>query len=109
MQPELYIVLGCFGRSDDGFISCGGLRNRILHLHPSDPNYTAIMDFLDGMQLFDRLMLDFNAVRRFVYNMQERFSYSTQKLWSEKMYHIYEKFIISHKDCGVFIDLELAQ
>lgn len=104
----LYIVLGCFGRTDDGFVSCSGISNRILHVDPSNYYYSEIMNYLDNMQLFDRAMLDYNAVRHVIFNMQEKFASETHKLWSEKMFLLYQKFTISHKDCGIFIDLELA-
>ncbi len=64
------------------------------------------MEFLDNMQLYDRVMLDYNSVRHFVFNMQEKFTFPTKKLWSEKMFLLYQKFTISHKDCGIYIDLE---
>ncbi len=106
---ELYIVLGCFGRTDDGFVSCSGICNHILHIMPSDCNYSEIMDFLDNMQIFDRIMLDYNSVRHLVFNLQDRFTLPTQKLWSEKMFLLYQKFVIDHKSCGVFIDLEFLE
>lgn len=104
---SLYIILGCFGRSDDGFVNCGGLRNRILHLQITDSNYTEIMDYLDSMQLFDRVMMDYNAIRHFIFDMQNKFELPMRKLWSEKMFLLYQKFVIDHKDCGLFIDLEM--
>ena len=104
---ELYIILGCFGRTDDGFVSCSGIENIILKLNPIYPLYNDIMDYLDMLKLFDRQIMDYNATRHFIYNMQNKFDLPTQKLWSEKMFTLYQKFIIDHKDCGVFIKLTL--
>ena len=106
---SLYIILGCFGRSDDGFVSCGSLRNRIVQIQSTDSNYSEIMDYLDSMQLFDRVMMDYNAIRHFIFDMQNKFELPTRKLWSEKMFLLYQKFVIDHKDCGLFIDLELPE
>ena len=108
MGQELHITLGCFGRTDDGFTSCSGISNIILHLSPSNPNYLEIMDYLDTMQLFDRVMLDYNATRHFVFKMQDKFKTVTNKLWTEKMFLLYQKFVIDHKNCGIFIDLKLS-
>jgi hypothetical protein len=104
---DLYIVLGCFGRTDDDFVSCSGLKNRILHITPEDSNYLDLMNYLDNMQLFDKVMMDYNAVRHFIFNIQNKFELPTRKVWSEKMFLLYQKFVIDHKDCGLFIDLEL--
>jgi len=104
---ELHVVLGCFGRTDDGFVSCSGIENIILKIRPSDPNYEEIMDYLDKMQLFDRQVMNYNAARHFIHNMQDKFDLPTKRLWSEKMFMLYQKFVIDHKDCGVFVKLQL--
>lgn len=109
MSCELHIILGCFGRTDDGFVSCAGCRNSIFYLAKSDSNYSEIMDFLDGIELFDKPLLDYNAVRHVIFNLQDRFSYKTKKIWSEKMFLLYQKFVIDHKGCGLFIDLEIGK
>lgn len=108
MDGSLYIVLGCFGRTDDGFVSCTGISNVILHLTTENLNYSEIMNYLDNMQLFDKIMLDYNAIRHFIFNMQNKFELPTQKLWSEKMFLLYQKFVIDHKNCGLFVDLKLS-
>jgi len=105
---ELLIVLSCFGRSDDGFISCSGCQNIILRLDPSHPFYKDIMDYLDSLQLFDKPLLSINAIRHFVFNMQDRFVLPRHKLWSEKMFYLYQKFVIDHKDCGLRLQLQIA-
>ncbi|KKN60997.1 hypothetical protein LCGC14_0526220 [marine sediment metagenome] len=105
---ELYIVLGCFGRTDDGFVSCSGIDNIILKTSPSDSNYDEIMDYFDSLQLFDRQIMNYNAARHFVHNMQDKFDLPTKRLWSEKMFLLYQKFVIDHRDCGVCIKLQLA-
>lgn len=67
------------------------------------------MEYLDNMQLFDRVMLDYNSIRHLVFNMQDKFTLTTKKLWSEKMFLLYQKFVIDHKSCGIFIDLDLSE
>lgn len=104
----LYIVLGCFGRTDDGFISCSGIENRILYLNKDNRNYNDIMDYLDRCQLFEKMMLDYNAVRHFIFNMLDRFDEPARRLWTEKQFQLYQKFVIDHKGCGLFIRLDFA-
>ena len=103
---RLYIVLGCYGRTDDEFVSCSGIENIILKIEPSDQNYNEIMDYLDSLQLFDRQIMNYNAARHFVHNMQDKFDLPTKRLWSEKMFLLYQKFVIDHRDCGVWIKLQ---
>jgi hypothetical protein len=103
---EVHVVLGCFGRTDDEFVSCSALENVILRIEVSNHYYDEMMDYMDSLQLFDRVLLDYNAVRHFIFNMQDKFTLSTKKLWSEKMFLLYQKFVIDHKNCGVFIKLD---
>lgn len=104
----LYLVLGCFGRADDDFVSCAGIENRILCVEPSIDHYEEIMDYIDSCQLFDKMILDSNAIRHFIFNMQDRFDQLTKKLWSEKRFQLYQKFVIDHRHCGLFLRLDFA-
>lgn len=103
------IILGCFGRTDDGFVSCASTENIILTINQESYNYNKIMDYLDKLQLFDKMMLDYNSIRHFIFNMREKFDYPTKKLWSEKQFNLFQKFTLTHKDCGLFIKLNFAQ
>ena len=102
------MVLGCFGRNDDGFVSCPGVENRILKLDDSLVYLDEIMDYLDSVRLFDKHMLDVNAIRHLIYNLQDRYDQKVKRLWTEKQHHLYEKFVIGHKPCGVYAKLVLV-
>jgi hypothetical protein len=104
----IYIVLGCFGRTDDDFVSCSGIENRILLVDESLYFFEEIMNYIDRCQLFDKVMLEYNAIRHFIHNMYDNFDQPFRKLWSEKQYRLYQKFVIDHRDCGLFIRLDFA-
>lgn len=106
---ELYVILGCFGRNDDGFVSCSGCENRILKVDNHIEQYNEMMAYFDACRLFDRPMFEFSAINHFIKNMQDRFDQVTagKRLWSEKNYHLYQKFIIDHRMCGLYIRLVL--
>jgi hypothetical protein len=106
-NEELYLVLGCFGRRDDDFVSCRGVENRILKLNDALENYDEMMDYFEGVRLFDKPLFDQNAIRHFIYNMQERFDQRFKRLWSEKYYNLLERFVVSHRSCGTYIKLIL--
>ena len=101
----LHVVLGCFGREDDGFVNCTGIQNVILIVEPSLYHYDEIMDYLDQCQMFDRVVLEYNAVRHFIFNLGNKFDQPAQRLFSEKKFRLYQKFAIDHKDCGLFAKL----
>lgn len=105
-MSEILIVLSCFGRTDDGFISCSGCRNVIFRLNPSYHFYSDMMDYFDSLQLFDQPLLNTNAIRHFIFKMQDTFLLPGRKLWSEKMFNLYQKFVIDHKNCGLRLQLE---
>jgi len=105
---DLYIVLGCFGRTDDGFISCTGIQNKILLIQPGMPCYNDIMEYLDCCSLFSKMMLEYNSIRHLIFNLQEKFDMPTKKIWTEKQFKLYQKFTIDHRDCGLFVRLDFA-
>lgn len=105
---KLYLILGCNGLESDGFVSCRGTENRILYLNPEFENYSGIMDYMDLLRLFDRPLLDFNAIKNSIYKMQDKFDQRFKKLWTEQKFHIIEKYILTHKQCGLYMNLILS-
>ncbi|HVI40814.1 MAG TPA: hypothetical protein VM577_09150 [Anaerovoracaceae bacterium] len=105
---ELYIVLGCFGRRDDDFVSCAGVENRILKTDESLFNYNELMDYLDTCRLFDRPIFDYNAIRHFIFYVRDKFDQPMKRLWSEKKFELYQKFIIDHRHCGLYVKLVMV-
>lgn len=101
------VYLGCFGLRQDGFICCGGVENVILEIRPNTPHYKEMSAYFDNCRLFDKPMFDFNAVRHFINNMQNRYDQVTRPLWTPKKYDLLQKFVVEHRHCGVFIQLRL--
>ena len=104
---DLYVVLGCYGRRTDNFVSCIKVENRILKVDVTLEHYDEIMDYFEGCRLFEKPMFDFNAVRNFLQSMQDRFSQVVNPLWHKKDIDLYQNFAISHRACGVYIWLRL--
>lgn len=109
IKEDLYLVLGCFGRVDDGFVSCSSCENKILTLDTRLENYNGVIDYLDVCRLFDKPTFDFNAIRHVLHNMQDRFDQvaSGRRLWTEKQIQLYQKFLIDHRLCGLYLKLAL--
>jgi len=108
-NEDLYVILGCFGRVDDGFVSCPGIENKILKVGDHIENHNEMMDYFDSCRLFDRAMFEYSAIRHFIHNLQDRFDQiaAGKRLWSEKQYTLYQKFIIDHRLCGLYLRLDL--
>lgn len=106
---DFYVLLGCFGLTIDGFTSCAGVENVILKVNTSLPDYNEMMDYFEQCRLFDRPMFDLNAVRHFIFNLQDRYNLITRPLWSAKKFELYQKFVIDHRHCGVYIKLKLPE
>ena len=104
-MENAYLVLGCFGRTDDGFVSCPSIENRILKLDDSLVYLDDMMDYFESVQLFDKPMLDWNAICHLVYNLQDRFDQKIKRLWTEKEYHLLERFMQMHRQCGLYTKL----
>lgn len=106
-NENLYLVLGCFGRCDDGFISCKGIENKILKISQDLEGYENMMDYFSSCRLFDRPTFELNAVRHLIFNLQDKYDQKLTRLWPEKNFNLYQKFIIDHRPCGVFAKLIL--
>lgn len=100
-----YLVLGCHGRTENGFILCPGVQNRVLKLDDSLVNIDGVIDYLEAVRLFDRPMLDQNAIRHLVYNLQDRFDQKFKRLWTDHEYNLIERFVHMHKQCGLYAQL----
>jgi len=111
VTPELYLVLGCFGQVDNGFVSCSGCENKILHINAQIIEYNKLIEYLDACHLFDKPVFDFNSIKNIIQFLYLNFFKTSvgHKLWSEKEINIYQKFIINHRLCGLYLKLELQK
>lgn len=106
MQEEsVYLVLGCYGRKEDGFTLCPSAENRILKVDDSLVYIDEIWDYLEAVRLLDKPLIDINAIRNLIFKMQDRFDQRIKKLWSEKQFNAIERFIHMHKSCGLYVKL----
>jgi hypothetical protein len=108
VEERAYLVLGCYGRTENGFILCPSVQNRIMKLDDSLVNIDGVTEYLDAVKLFDRPMLDQNSIRHLVYNLQDRFDNKFKRMWSDHEYHLLERFIHMHKPCGLYAQLILS-
>lgn len=106
---DLYIILGCFGLRHDDFISCPGVENVILKLNTSIMHYNEILDYFESYRLYDRPMLDLNAIKHFIHNLNNKFIQGMKPLWLPQTYQLYHNFILNHKQCGLIVRLALPE
>lgn len=109
MEENAYLVLGCYGRTENGFVLCASTQNRILKLDDGLVNIDGVTSYFDAVKLFDRPLLDQNAIRHLIYNIQERFDQKFKRLWTDHEYHLLERFMQMHKPCGLYAQLIMVQ
>jgi hypothetical protein len=109
VEENAYLILGCYGRTENGFILCSSTQNRILKLDDGLVNSQGVIDYFEAVKLFDRPMLDQNAIRHLIYNLQERFDQKFKRLWTDHEYHLLERFMQMHKPCGLYAQLVMVQ
>lgn len=66
-----------------------------------------MMNYFASCRLFDRPLFELNAVRHVIFNLQDKYDQKNSRLWSEKNFTLYQKFIIDHRPCGVYVKLIL--
>jgi hypothetical protein len=108
VEENAYLILGCYGRTENGFVLCSSTQNRILKLDDGLVNIEGVTDYLEAVKLFDRPMLDQNAIRHLIYNLQERFDQKFKRMWTDHEYHLLERFMHMHKPCGVYAQLVMV-
>jgi hypothetical protein len=101
------VVLGCFGLRQDGFISCGSVQNIILKVGPATHRYDEMTAYFEQCRLFDKPMFELNGIRHFIFNMQNRYDQVMRPIWTQKQFDLYQKFIMDHRFCGLFLRLSL--
>lgn len=109
IEENAYLVLGCYGRTENGFVLCPSTQNRILKLDDSLVNSDGVITYLEAVRLFDRPMLDQNAIRNLIHTLQDRFDQKFKRLWTDHEYNLLERFVQMHKQCGLYIQLILVQ
>jgi len=108
VDEQAYLVIGCHGRVDDGFILCSSTENRILRLDDSLDGIKSILEYFENIRLFDRPVMDINAIRHIIFNLQEKYPQGTKKIWTESEFRSLEKYILMHKMCGIYARLILG-
>ena len=108
MQENAYLVLGCFGREESGFVLCPSVENRILKLDDTLDGLEEMLAYFEGVSLFDKPMLNNNAIRHLIYNLQEKYDQKIRRLWTESQYNLLERFMLMHKSCGLYAKLVLV-
>lgn len=107
--PVINVNLGCFGRIDENFVSCPSCKNTILIVDEKFREYDRLMDYFEANRLFDKKMFDYNAIRNFIYKVKQNFDDVTKPIWTPKQYSLYEKFVVEHRFCGLYLELSLTQ
>ena len=111
MQDEkdssLYLVLGCWGRIDDKFVTCPSASNPILLVDKKLEDHDFLVKYLQTVRLFSRKIIDYNAVRNVLFKIQNNFLQGYKPMWDAKRFRLMENFTIQHRPCGVYLSLEL--
>ena len=105
---KIKLVLGCWGREKEGFVSCPGVSNDILDLTNNSSRNVDIKNYLDSnFKLFDRPL--YNNVHTAMWNVQDKFSEKGNPVIPEIKFKYIEEFCIDHAKCGLFLRLELRR
>jgi hypothetical protein len=109
VTENAYLTLGCYGRTENEFVLCPSINNRILKIDDTLININEIMDYFDSIKLFDRPLLDNNSINHLIYNLQDRFDQRIKRLWTDHQYNLIERFMHMHKPCGLYAQLILVE
>lgn len=109
-EKDLFLILGCFGFTDGSFVNCSSVENKILKIDPTLEKYGEIVNYLDNCRLFDRPLFDFNSVKNVIQNIHVKYDQvaSPKRMWQQRDVDNFEKFIMTHRRCGLYLKLALV-
>lgn len=103
---KVILILGCWGRAEDGITACCGIENEVLDITSDSKMNVAITEYLDtNFNIFDRPI--YNNIHTAVWNIQERFSDKKGAVFPKRMFERMEEFCSMHVKCGLFLRLEI--
>ena len=100
-----YLVLGCNGRKDGPFTSCSSVENDILRMDPSLERIEELLYYLKSLGMFQKDLLNYNAIRNTLFKIQDRYYQNIKPIWSQEKFHLIEKFTLAHKECGLYLKI----
>jgi hypothetical protein len=106
-SERLYLNLACFGRTENNIVLCPSVSNNILKLDEHLNEIGEIMKYIESLRLLDRPLLDFNAIKHLVFNIQNRYDQKFKRIWTETQFNTIEKFLIMHKSCGLSVSTKI--
>ncbi|HUU88449.1 MAG TPA: hypothetical protein VMX17_11955 [Candidatus Glassbacteria bacterium] len=107
-ESKLYLILGCWGRVDGDFTTCNSVANPILKIDETLEGYVELTKYFQGLGLFEQKITNYNAVRNILFGLKNRFPQGYYNLWKDKKFRLIENFTISHKFCGLYLDLDFV-
>lgn len=106
MFKQIHLILGCNGSIGlNGFVCCNKLSNTILTITPNFENINEMLIYFKSLNLHIYPLKDYNAVRRVLFNLNEKFPQNFKPIWDEKYFHQLEEFTINHKKCGIYLKI----
>jgi hypothetical protein len=109
MSHRLFLVLGCNGKVDGEFMSCASVENVVLELSPQLEQIKDIITYLKALRLFETKLQDYNAARRVLFNIKEKYYQGYKPILDEQYFKLIEKFTINHKECGIYLSIVKKQ
>lgn len=101
---KVFLVLGCNGYEEDGFSLCGRIKNYILDISTNTEQNIKISEHLEKIGLFDQPI--YKNARTILYTLQNKFSFKGP-VFSERKFKLMEHFCIMHKQCQVYLAVEI--
>lgn len=103
---KLYLILGCWGRKENDFISCSSVLNKILDLTAQTETNRKIIDFLDNnYRLCDKPL--YSNIHTALFSIQNEFSQLNNPIFDKSKFYKIEEFIQLHKKCGLYLRFSL--
>ena len=102
-MEKAYLLLGCQGRKEHNFLCCSGIENVILTITENHESLDWLANYLKAFSIYDRPVKDYNAIRRMLFTIKDKYTYRHKPIWDDNYFKLLEEFTINHKNCGLYV------
>jgi len=105
-MSKALLSLGCYGRQDYGFVSCNSIENVVLEITPKFEEIKDFLFYMKSLGLMEKKLNDYNAVRKVLFNIQDRYYQNYNTAWTSDYFRLMENFTLVHRSCGIYLKFE---
>jgi hypothetical protein len=59
--------------------------------------------YIKSLNLIEKRLIDYNAIRKVLFNIQDRYYQKNKTIWTKEYFRLLENFTLVHRSCGIYL------